>query len=50
MRSVRHEGAAQLRVVSGAVQGVGESQREPNFSTLFSLGNKGFTASIEVTS
>jgi hypothetical protein len=41
---------AQLRVVSGAVQGVGESQLLPNCSRLFSLGYKGFTASIEVTS
>jgi hypothetical protein len=40
----------QLRVVSGAVQGVSESQLLPNCSRLFSLGYKGFTASIEVTS
>jgi hypothetical protein len=40
---------AQLRDVSGAVPGVGESQRGADFRDCFALGHKGFTASIQVT-
>ena len=40
---------AQLRDVSSAVPGVGESQREADFGGSFALGHKGFAARIQVT-
>jgi hypothetical protein len=41
---------AQLRVVSSAVSRVGESQRDADFVSSFSLGHKDFAARIQVTS